>query len=447
MGGLLGLAALTNLLGGASTGANQGMEQVREENLKRDAMAQQEKLGSFDIDALRSVLPPGIIPEGVTGRMPNAMAPTIGSVAEKNIALQAARAKNENVGRALDQAAIDHGAPLREGNATDLNANPEAAGATPPTTPDKDMQTIAAMARAGEADKAVTAFTNLLRGRQLDAKGVGHVVQGQDAEGNDIVTVVPTNRQGNVSGPTQVVQGVKPVFNKNPVVLATQAYMQDPSEQNLAKLVAAAKQVPVAPGGSVQNQVNLIPGLPPVKGQGAAPSVPVLSRPPYIPAGEDEKLGMRNYVVSKLDEVAKQAKTMPQLNSFQGRAGLAIRGYLAGHTPIDSLSPEEQKWVTMHENLRTQLINVETGLGAFRSPKMMALYEQIIGRYWSPETPARLQALADMVREQGNAVADVQGAQGKTQIRPQARPADADAVSAPRESPAARFMRERQGKR
>jgi hypothetical protein len=94
-----------------------------------------------------------------------------------------------------------------------------------------------------------------------------------------------------------------------------------------------------------------------------------------------------------------------------GRTSLWFRSKLQGKTPVEALTPQEQAWVTTHENLRQMLIEAQMGLGPFRSTGMMTQLEDTIGRYWTPGTGPRLQALADALRsEQGGiATAEVAG--------------------------------------
>jgi len=171
--------------------------------------------------------------------------------------------------------------------------------------------------------------------------------------------------------------------------------------------------VPLAPGGEAYRKSDIpapgapLPGAPQTVQRGG----PVMARPAQ-PSGTDIKdAGDRNNIIQQLEGTAALVKTMPQMETAAGRGSLAVRGFIQGRTPFETLTPQEQAYVVTHENLRQLLIQAQMGLGPFRSPEMQAQLQNTIGRYWTPGTAERLTALAQLLRGQqgGISAAEQQG--------------------------------------
>lgn len=162
------------------------------------------------------------------------------------------------------------------------------------------------------------------------------------------------------------------------------------------------------------------PGVPAGSPQGAYRGVP-----PVTTEGEAEKVGLRNSIITELEGAAKIGDKMPELQDWQGRGLLRINSWIQGHTPFETLTPEEQRWVTMHDRLRIMFEAGTMGLGPFRSPDMQAILAEIIGKYWTPGTGTRLRTLAQTLRAQGEATAATQAEGGRRPLSapPAASPA------------------------
>ena len=169
-----------------------------------------------------------------------------------------------------------------------------------------------------------------------------------------------------------------------------------------------ARQIPIGAGGAIAGAGT---GLQPsVQSTGGGP--PVLAQRPAQPAGTDVKdAGDRNNIIQQLEGTANLVRSMPQLQTAMGRGSLALRGTIQSRTPFETLSPQEQAYTVTHENLRQMLIQAQMGLGPFRSPEMQAQLQNTIGRYWTPGTAERLDALAQLLRGQQSSIgaAEAQG--------------------------------------
>ena len=151
---------------------------------------------------------------------------------------------------------------------------------------------------------------------------------------------------------------------------------------------------------------------------------------PPTTEGEAEKVGMRNSIIKELEGAARTGDTLPQLQDWKGRGSLRVRSYVQGHTPFETLTPEEQTWVTTHDRLRIFFEQATMGLGPFRSPEMQKQLAEIIGRYWTPGTATRLRALATILRTQAEETYASQEEGGRRPLSVPPRTAPAPGVGA-----------------
>lgn len=154
----------------------------------------------------------------------------------------------------------------------------------------------------------------------------------------------------------------------------------------------------------------------------AAPQGAYRGVPPVMQEGEAEKVGLRNSIITELEDAASIGENLAQLKDWTGRGSLRVRSFIQGHTPFETLSPEEQRWVTMHDRLRIMYEASTMGLGPFRSPEMQRQMAEIIGKYWTPGTATRLRTLADNIRVQGLETEKAQAAGGRRSAPTPPRP-------------------------
>jgi hypothetical protein len=63
--------------------------------------------------------------------------------------------------------------------------------------------TIANLAKMGEPDRAMTSFNSWMTNQRAGSTGIGHMIVGEDADGNPVYFNQPTDKAGNNKGPAQ----------------------------------------------------------------------------------------------------------------------------------------------------------------------------------------------------------------------------------------------------
>lgn len=451
----MGLGSLIgNGIGFGVGQAGAAIADAREKEAARQAAAQ---ANSVDLEALSKM---GINLPGVagTGRVPNVVFDTLAKSAATSAEKEAERADRQRLATAAQSLS---GTPDRvtpgADESVDTSFNVREPGRAPAT---REQATAALGGYKGGVD--LLKFLYPSDKYTANARGVLNTQTG-DFNPHDQQDVTPEGERIDLERGTKLVtsadsNGVKrtremPLSSSDQVAAHSQRMVDltmkrengtplSPDEQKqlrksslMVNTLGMYQQMPgaypvprgpigIEPPSPQQGGAPAGAGAPPVATGPAPAGTPIPSAgntapqgayrgvPPVTPSGEAEKVGQRNTTLKLLDEAITDAPKIEALSSAGGRGWLRARSFVQGNTPFEALSDVEQKWVTMHENLRLMLIESEMGLGPFRSPEMQAQLKEVIGKYWSPGTVPRLQTLRDQIATRGGSVQQAQAEGG-----------------------------------
>jgi hypothetical protein len=426
---MAGLEALASLLGGLGQGAGQGYETGVEAAIKQRQLEQQQQQfeqGHFtDFSGLNPIALKAMGLEGMTGRVNNALIPTIEKAGAAQLAYQQEQERQQRVGNAMQKVAEDQ-----------ANLAKAPGVAAPALGPGYKAQSVSELARAGARQPEWSALESLLFPKPITLGMGADLVT---PEGTKLAEGQPyTPRAADYNAIKEGMIGEGTWGDPNSASFRIELARR--MEGQRAKVVGPDSELyrgSAIPGGPATGQTgpsatNYI--TPPGQQQQQQPQVPQgpsVKRPPTSTAQELKDAATEVTYLNQVQQFARDLRSYMAANQMTGNEGtakwnrsvLALRNMGEKYDPTGLLEtnfPLDEKIAVLRGEAQRLLTMFEKNQGGFRAvsgPQIQAMMTLIHGgRITNPNMAAQLENLAQKGLEEIGVHSRMSGTSGRRDL-------------------------------